>query len=176
MTNVAGSAEPSNSDNDEVAELHRQMAARLRALAKAMLGDWALADDAVQDAFLLLTAKWSEIQSEHRVGWLVQTVQYSALNLRRTRKRQAGREQIHISEAGERYTVEAGQSALEVSEELIRVRTALEQLPEAQQQIVHMRLVEEKTFQQIAEQLNLPLGTVLSRMRLAVERLRSKLT
>ena len=36
-----------------------------------------------------------------------------------------------------------------------------------------MRIVEDKTFGQIAEELQIPLGTALSRMRLALERLRN---
>ncbi|MBT4866073.1 MAG: RNA polymerase subunit sigma-24, partial [Planctomycetaceae bacterium] len=36
---------------------------------------------------------------------------------------------------------------------------------------VCMRIYDEKTFQVIADELNLPLGTVLTRMRLALKKL-----
>ncbi len=38
-----------------------------------------------------------------------------------------------------------------------------------------MRIYDEKTFAAIAEELSLPLGTVLSRMQLAIRKLRLKL-
>ncbi len=38
-----------------------------------------------------------------------------------------------------------------------------------------MRLAEDKSFAEIAEALDLPLGTVLSRMRLALEKLRKRI-
>ena len=55
------------------------------------------------------------------------------------------------------------------------VRAAMDQLPRDQKTIVHMRIYEEKTFATIAEELDIPLGTALGRMRLAMKRLRSAL-
>ena len=45
-------------------------------------------------------------------------------------------------------------------------------LPDKQRQIVHMRIYEEKTFAVIAEELDIPLGTALARMRTALAKLR----
>ena len=41
-----------------------------------------------------------------------------------------------------------------------------------QQTVTRMRIVEQKKFTEIAHELQLPLGTVLTRMRLALEKLR----
>ena len=49
-----------------------------------------------------------------------------------------------------------------------RVRAALDKLPPEQQQIVRLKIADEKTFAAIAAELNLPLGTVLTRMQLAL--------
>lgn len=178
---MAESAGPSYSDDDAVADLHRELAEQLRRLAWAMLRDWQLADDAVQDAFLLLATKCGEVPPQQRHGWLVRTVQYSALNLRRSRQRhqRLTRELGQVREQTSEYQVTGARPspcALELSEELQRVRQVLSQLPREQQSVVHMRLVENKTFNEIAQLQELPLGTVLSRMRLAMEKLRSKLT
>ena len=177
---MAESAGPSTSDDDAVAELHRELSEQLRRLAWAMLRDWPLADDAVQDAFLLLATKSSEVPQEHRRGWLVRTVQFSALNLRRSRERQGRLERTYmVREAVSEYETNAGSAAacdLELAEELERVRGALVRLPAEQQLVVQLRLIDNKTFNEIAQLLSLPLGTVLSRMRLAMEKLRSKLT
>ena len=173
---MAESAGPSISDDDAVVQLYRELAPTLTRLARAMLRDEALAEDAVQEAFMLLALKCQDIPIDQRRGWLVRTVQYHALNLRR-REQRRDHFQHQLKEQREGYeVVSTDQGNLEKAEDLQRLRMALNQLPEAQQLIVRLRLVDGKSFQQIAEQLRIPLGTVLSRMRLAVEKLRSMLT
>jgi RNA polymerase sigma-70 factor (ECF subfamily) len=54
------------------------------------------------------------------------------------------------------------------------MRGAIELLPDEQQRIVRMRIYEQKTFAVISEELNIPLGTALSRMRSALAKLRSR--
>jgi RNA polymerase sigma-70 factor, ECF subfamily len=56
-----------------------------------------------------------------------------------------------------------------------RVRTALAQLSEEQVRVVALSFYEEKAHAEIAQILRLPLGTVKSRLRLAMNRLRSLL-
>ena len=57
-------------------------------------------------------------------------------------------------------------------ETLARVRAALNQLPAEQRQVVQMRMYDEKKFITISEELGLPLGTVLTRMQLALRKLK----
>jgi RNA polymerase sigma-70 factor (ECF subfamily) len=64
--------------------------------------------------------------------------------------------------------VEAGQK-----EE--RLRQAIEILPQEQAALLRMSFFEDKSHSAIAEELDLPLGTVKSRLRLALSRLRSML-
>ncbi len=52
-----------------------------------------------------------------------------------------------------------------------RVRDALSKLPEEQAEVVRLSFFEDKPHGEIAAQLRLPLGTVKSRLRLAVRRL-----
>ncbi|MBU0639499.1 MAG: sigma-70 family RNA polymerase sigma factor [Planctomycetes bacterium] len=52
---------------------------------------------------------------------------------------------------------------------------ALEALPQSQREIVVLRLSAELKFEEIAELLKIPLGTALSRMHAAVQRLRGQL-
>ncbi len=56
-----------------------------------------------------------------------------------------------------------------------RVKQALETLPNQQRTVVRMRIYEEKTFAVIADELGIPLGTVLTRMRLAIKKLQKQL-
>jgi RNA polymerase sigma-70 factor (ECF subfamily) len=60
-------------------------------------------------------------------------------------------------------------------EDTERVQRALEQLPVEQKLVVNCRIYEELTFQEIADRYKLPLGTVLTRMRLALQKLQKAL-
>jgi RNA polymerase sigma-70 factor (ECF subfamily) len=63
----------------------------------------------------------------------------------------------------------------EREDEAQKLKAILEGLPEEQQKVLKLAFFEEKAHVEIAEELNLPLGTVKSRIRLAFKRLRSEL-
>ena len=63
---------------------------------------------------------------------------------------------------------------MEKVREEITVRKAINSLPDEQSKIVKMSFYEGKTHQVLAEELNLPLGTVKSRMRLALKKIRDE--
>jgi RNA polymerase sigma-70 factor (ECF subfamily) len=52
---------------------------------------------------------------------------------------------------------------------------AVDDLPEAQREVVALRLATDLKFEEIAGLLHVPLGTVLSRMHSAVQRLKQQL-
>ncbi len=52
---------------------------------------------------------------------------------------------------------------------------AIDQLPDDERQVVWLRIREDLSFREIAELLNTPLGTILSRMHEARKRLRPTL-
>ncbi len=66
-------------------------------------------------------------------------------------------------------------AALALDQEVARLRTALEALPAAQREMVEKAYLGELTHQEISRQTSLPLGTVKSRLRLAIDRLRHEL-
>jgi RNA polymerase sigma-70 factor (ECF subfamily) len=70
---------------------------------------------------------------------------------------------------------ESADVAVVKSETIERVRQAISELSGEQQQVVRMRIYEEKTFAVIAAELGIPLGTALGRMRAAMSKLRTKL-
>jgi RNA polymerase sigma-70 factor (ECF subfamily) len=59
-------------------------------------------------------------------------------------------------------------------QETARLRVAFASLPEDQQKVVKLVFMEEKTHAQVSEALGIPLGTVKSRIRLALKRMRSE--
>ena len=67
------------------------------------------------------------------------------------------------------------ESVFETKETVERINASIDQLPDDVRTIVRMRLGDAKTFQTIADELQLPLGTVLTKMRRAMQRLRREL-
>jgi len=68
-----------------------------------------------------------------------------------------------------------GDAVVEHKQNAARIQVALAELPDEQRQVLHMSFFDEKTHSEIAESLDLPLGTVKSRIRLAFGRVKASL-
>ena len=148
-----------------------ELSPTLERVGWAICRDWGLAADAVQEAFMLLDERWETIEGEHRRPWLIKTVQLKARNLRR-KEASARRLPSRLADQGV-SSPGRGQPTWD-HEDFAEVRAAVAELPESQRQVALMRL-QGMGFAEIAESLNEPLGTVLSRMRLALAKLRKRL-
>ena len=70
---------------------------------------------------------------------------------------------------------EAADAAMAAGERETRITAALKTLPEEQAEVVRLSFFQDRPHAEISEHLGLPLGTVKSRLRLAMARLRSQL-
>ncbi|MAZ04326.1 MAG: RNA polymerase subunit sigma [Sneathiella sp.] len=70
---------------------------------------------------------------------------------------------------------ETGEQAVSRKQDRERIRKAMAVLPPEQMKIIRMSFFEEKSHGEIAEELDLPLGTVKSRLRLAFGKIRAEL-
>ena len=102
-----------------------------------------------------------------------------ARNLRVDRLRRNQRAQVlalyETARAGELASADGPDVPLDATELERRVRAALQRLPREQAAVVRLSFFEGRAHSEIAEALQLPLGTVKSRLRLAMGRLRSLL-
>lgn len=125
--------------------------------------------EVTQTVFARLAENLSQVSPERIRGWLFR-VAFNEVMLRRRRTGVDLRARPRVARA-----VDDGTSAPELplvrQEEIERVRRAVESLPPEQQTVVRMRIYDELKFAEIAEKLNLPLGTVLGRMRQATQKL-----
>ncbi len=132
------------------------------------------AEELAQETLLMVWRKASLFNAARAgaMAWIF-TI---ARNLRIDRLRRVGRETnaiFNMDEPGE--DSEQPDEAYMSSERDERVRSAIALLSEDQQRVVQLSFVEDKAHPEIARELNIPLGTVKSRIRLAMKRMREVL-
>jgi len=143
-------------------------------LAYRILGDGPSAEDAVQEAFLTVWRQAERLDpARGRVGsFLMTVVHHKAIDLLRSRHGQAARS-VPLDPA----TIEAQEAdvldRVATSMGAAAAREALRSLPQEQREPIELAYFEGMTHVEIAEALGVPLGTVKSRLRLGLERMRS---
>lgn len=154
----------------EVRALIEEQIPRLRRYARALTGDRSLADDLVQDTLergLSRFHLWRH-GSDLR-AWLFTIMHNIFVNQVRSRLR-------HQHEALES---DAAVEAMRVSEpdwlELRDLDSALAQLPHEQRTVLLLVGLEQFTYEEAARVLQIPIGTVMSRLSRGRERLRAVL-
>ncbi len=72
-------------------------------------------------------------------------------------------------------TVESAEAVLSRAEDATRIASAVNRLPTEQATVIRLSFIEERAHSEVAAMLKIPLGTVKSRIRLAMNRLRELL-
>ena len=138
---------------------------RLRRYARALAGERAAADDLVQDT---LERAWSKLHLYRRGtdlrAWLFTVMHNVHVNrLRATRP----------ADPLEDEMPELAQRATQGDALLVRdLDRAVAALPEAQRQVLLLVALEELSYEETARVLEIPIGTVMSRLARAREKLR----
>jgi len=135
-----------------------------------MCSDAQLAQDAAQEAFI---RAWMHLPSYHPQAslrnWLYRIAINAALDAIR-RQKSVQPEEIENLELPDPQDNPEG---LLVQKELARqVQSAIQALPDACRVVLMLREFEQLTYQDIATTLDIPIGTVMSRLNYARERLR----
>lgn len=130
-------------------------------------------DDCLQVVFVKLMEKGEGVAPPALRSWLYRVASNESARLWRTR---AATEKMYQKHGEVRAPVPDPTMAAMQAESAEQLKKALKTLPESWQQIVSLRIYENLTFQQIADQLDIPLGTALTRMRRALERLKNDLS
>jgi RNA polymerase sigma-70 factor (ECF subfamily) len=143
-------------------------------LAFRLLGDRQAAEDLVQDALLAVwrgAGTYTSARGSVRT-WLLSIVHNRGVDRLRTLAAMA-RRQDALEQAELRRPDEPDAEALGIGQALAgSVRRELGALPSEQSEVLKLAYYGGFTHHEIAEMLQLPLGTVKSRMRLGLERLR----
>lgn len=145
-------------------------------LAFAIVNDRETAEEVTLDVFLRVWQKAGTYRAEQaKVStWLTHIARHHAIDILRRRAARLDHSAVHWQDAIS--NLESSQSdpqeSAEVSLRRERIRSALNQLPVDQKQALVLAYFGGFTQSQIAEMLAQPLGTIKTRLRLAMQKLR----
>jgi len=157
-----------------VHQLFEDHAGELRAFLLGVLRNHDLVDEVLQLTFSKALEAGGTSQEETRKGWLFRVAYHEAMGLIRRKKIQT-KSLNQLGQTTKFFSTDSPDQRLLDDETIEQIRMSLNHLPENQQAVVKARIYENKTFNEIAQDLDIPLGTVLTRMRLAIKSLSSRL-
>jgi RNA polymerase sigma factor (sigma-70 family) len=160
-----------------------QLQKTLKLFLLGLLRQPQLAEDAYQRTFVQAIQAAQAVRLPTLKGWLFRIALNEARGILREQKRLNSplpnssegsvSPELLSTHSGLSGTAEPEPQQLLLREEVRQaVRESLKSLPADQQQVIHRRIYEGKTFAEIAADMNLPLGTVLTWMRRGLLRLR----
>lgn len=155
----------------EFGRLLEQELPGLRRYARALAGDATRAEDLVQDCLERALRKAHLFQEGTNLrAWLFRMLHNVHANAaRRFTTRPA---HVSLEDAGFHASVGPGQTS---SVELNTLLEALGHLPQAQREVLLLVGMEQMHYEEVAQVLEIPIGTVMSRLSRARERLRELL-
>lgn len=160
-------------DRAAFAELFRHFAPRVKAFLMKSGADAALAEECAQDVMATLWQKAHLFDpARASVATWVFTI---ARNRRIDALRRARRPEPEDLPWGPEPEPDQGE-VLELQQETDRLSRALAQLPENQRVLIERAYFGDLSHSEIAADTGLPLGTIKSRIRLALDRLRRTMT
>jgi RNA polymerase sigma-70 factor (ECF subfamily) len=161
------------SDETALAELYDRFGRVAYGLARRILRDDALAEDAVQEAFLAAWRSATRFVPERAKAstWLLTLVHRRAVDLVRREERRRAESLAEEREPAGGATDEA----VWLRYERERVQVALKQLPDQQREALELAYYGGFTQSELADRLGQPVGTIKSRMFTGLSRLRDLL-
>ncbi len=161
--------------DDALAEVYRRHGGAVFALARRVLGDPARAEEVVQEVFVRLWNQPERFDPERgtlRSFLLAQTHGRSVDVIRsdRARSDREQRQAQRTAEAG--YDLEREVWDLAVAE---KVRDAVMELPEPERRAIELAYFGGRTYREVAAELDAPEGTIKSRIRNGLKRMRLSL-
>ncbi len=139
---------------------------RLRRYARALLGDRAAADDLVQDTLERAWARFGQWRVDNPLRpWLFAIMH----NLRMDQLRKP---QVIVAAFEDEIAALPARPTQADRIELADLAAVIGRLPEEQRAVLLLVAIEEMRYDQVAETLGIPLGTVMSRLARGRERLR----
>ena len=162
-------------------ELYQRYHRLIFSLAVNIISDRATAEEITLDVF---TRVWEKAETyrpdQAQVStWLTSITRYRAIDLLRRRDSRPDHRSVSWAEVSADIPSRTADNPEELTELAIRrqvIQAALAELPPEQQEVLALAYFKGYSHSQIAEVLNQPLGTVKTRVRLAMQKLRQSLS
>lgn len=168
------------SRHEALSELYDRYSRLVFSLALNSVGDYSLAEEITQDVFVRVWEKAYTYRVEQAkvTTWLTSITRYRAIDIIRRRQVRPEQNSIQWEDLTPNQMPAASsdpESQAELALEKHRLLTAISALPNEQRQALALAFFQGLSHREIAEQLGEPLGTVKTRIRLAMQKLREAL-
>jgi len=161
---------------DDLFQRHRAVAYRV---AYRLLGREADALDAVQDAFVKLLTNLDKFRGNSSFKtWLLRIVSNAALDVGRHRKRDARVPQASRDDPPDRFgpdDLPPADAELARADVRMKIDAALARLPDTQRQTFVLHVEGGLSYREVADSLGISIGTVMSRLFYARQKLKTLL-
>lgn len=160
-------------DQQALADLYARYSQPVYNLAKMVARDTVIAEEVTQDVFMLVWKTPEKWQSDkgRLISWLLTVARYMAID--RLRKEKRDLMAYAAPFAQDEHELKA--RAEPKSEDDVRLmKSILQRLPQEQKQVVLLAYYRGMTHSQIAKHLSIPEGTVKSRLRLGLQKIRQQ--
>ena len=171
-------SEISDQNRDAFAALYDRYGRRVFGMAARLLGDAVSSEEVTQDVFLRVWNRANSYAPEKAkfTTWLFRIAHNRAIDEMRKKGRDKNRNADDIADHYDLESSDISPSEFAVANsEYASVRKALAKLPDPQRQVVELSYFKGMTQAEIASQTGQPLGTVKTRMRLALRKLHTAL-
>ena len=163
-------------DADSLEELYNRYGVQVFSMAYGILRDYALAEDLAQEVFMALWTRAGRFDESKGIfrHWFLHLAHNRVIDEVRRRRRVALMDADKAPEDATLGLVSSGDTADEAITSVLagEAREALRALPEEQRVVIVMAYLEGATQQEIAQRTGAPLGTVKTRLRLGLGKLR----
>ena len=139
--------------------------------ARWMVGDEALAEDALQDACVNALRGFESRTGSSARGWFMAVVRNACLDVLRDRRRRSVEEVWDETAHGHAATSESAEATVARELEARWIRAEIARLPGEYREVIVLRELEELSYREISEVVRVPIGTVMSRLARAREML-----
>jgi RNA polymerase sigma-70 factor (ECF subfamily) len=164
-------------DADALGILYDRHAGRLMGLAQRILGDTGEAEEVLQEVFLYVWKAAATFDPSRGpvLAWLLVATRSRSIDRVRSRRPGKSGGTVGLEEAPETASREDVEADAAGREWETRCRAAIGELPQDQRRALELAYFEGLTHQEIAERTATPLGTVKTRVRLGLMKLRERI-
>jgi RNA polymerase sigma-70 factor (ECF subfamily) len=179
LTDLELLAQIGEKDREALASLYDRYGRRVFALAARILNDPVGSEEVTQDVFMSVWRRGASYTSKKGkfTTWLFSIAHNRTIDELRKRRRDRSRENDDIEDHYDLKSSDISPADAAVAQsEYAKVKAAMDNLPEEQKSVVELSYFKGLAQTEIATKTGQPLGTVKTRMRLALKKLRVALS